>query len=115
MAAGREPYELRGSRTVLKEPRCEIPQATHLVVVVKGTHAQAEAIREACWTFLEGTLNLTLNNMEKTPITHVNDGVLPRSPHHSQAGTTRSSATGHDDSMGEVPGLHGQAWQGTVW
>ena len=61
MAPGREPYELRGSRTVLKEPRCEIPQATHLVVVVKGTHAQAEAIREACWTFLEGTLNLTVN------------------------------------------------------
>ncbi|MBX3324466.1 MAG: reverse transcriptase domain-containing protein [Nitrospira sp.] len=49
--------------------------ADDFVVVVKGTRAHAEAIREACRTFLEGTLNLTLN-MEKTHITHVNDGVV---------------------------------------
>lgn len=32
--------------------------ATRLVVVVKGTRVHAEAIREACRTFLEGTLKL---------------------------------------------------------
>lgn len=49
--------------------------ADDFVVVVKGTHAHAEAICEACRTFLEGQLTLTLN-MEKTHITHVNDGVV---------------------------------------
>jgi group II intron reverse transcriptase/maturase len=34
---------------------------------------RAEAIREECQVFLEGTLKLTLN-MEKTHVTHVNDG-----------------------------------------
>jgi hypothetical protein len=43
--------------------------------ILKGTHAHAEAIREACRTFLEGRLKLTLN-MEKTHITHVNDGFV---------------------------------------
>ena len=41
----------------------------------KGTKAHAEAIREQCQTFLEGKLKLTLN-MEKTHITHVNDGFV---------------------------------------
>jgi hypothetical protein len=49
--------------------------ADDCVVVVKGTHAHAEAIREACRTFLEGELPRTLN-MEKPPITHVHDGVV---------------------------------------
>ena len=49
--------------------------ADDFVVVVKGTHAHAEAIREACRTFLEGKLKLMLN-MEKTHITHVNDGFV---------------------------------------
>jgi RNA-directed DNA polymerase len=49
--------------------------ATHLVLVVKGTKAHAEAVREACRTFLEDKLKLTLN-MEKTHITHVNDGFI---------------------------------------
>jgi group II intron reverse transcriptase/maturase len=43
--------------------------------VVKGTKAHAEAVREACRAFLEGKLKLTLN-MEKTHITHVNDGFV---------------------------------------
>jgi hypothetical protein len=43
------------------------------VVIVKGSKAQAEAIREECQVFLEGSLKLTLN-MEKTHVTHVNDG-----------------------------------------
>ena len=51
------------------------PGATHLVVIVKGTKAHAQAIREACREFLEDKLKLTLN-MEKTHITHVNDGFV---------------------------------------
>ncbi|MFT7266264.1 MAG: RNA-directed DNA polymerase [Halioglobus sp.] len=43
------------------------------VVIVKGNKAYAEAIREECQAFLEDTLKLTLN-MDKTHITHVNDG-----------------------------------------
>jgi len=47
--------------------------ADDFVVIVKGTKAQAMAIREECRAFLEGELKLTLN-MEKTHVTHVNDG-----------------------------------------
>ena len=36
-------------------------------------HGSVEAIREECRAFLEGNLKLTLN-MDKTHITHVNDG-----------------------------------------
>ncbi len=42
-------------------------------MIVKGTKSQAEAVRAACRVFLEDQLKLTLN-MEKTRITHVNDG-----------------------------------------
>jgi group II intron reverse transcriptase/maturase len=49
--------------------------ADDFVVIVKGTKAHAEAIREECRRFLEGDLKLTLN-MEKSHITHVNDGVV---------------------------------------
>jgi group II intron reverse transcriptase/maturase len=49
--------------------------ADDFVVVVKGTKAHAEEVREACREFLEGTLKLTLN-MDKTHITHVNDGFV---------------------------------------
>ncbi len=49
--------------------------ADDFVVVVKGTRAHAEAVREACRELLEGKLKLTLN-MEKTRITHVNDGFV---------------------------------------
>ena len=49
--------------------------ADDFVMVVKGTKAHAEAVREACREFLEGELKLTLN-MEKTHITHVNDGFV---------------------------------------
>ena len=41
----------------------------------KGNKAQAEAVREECRSFLEDNLKLTLN-MEKTHITHVNDGFV---------------------------------------
>jgi group II intron reverse transcriptase/maturase len=49
--------------------------ADDFVVIVKGTKAQAEAIREECREMLEETLKLTLN-MDKTKITHVNDGFV---------------------------------------
>jgi len=49
--------------------------ADDFVVIVKGTKAHAEAIREECRRFLEGDLKLTLN-MEKSHITHVNDGFV---------------------------------------
>lgn len=49
--------------------------ADDFVVMVKGNKAHAEAIREECRMFLEGNLKLTLN-MEKTHITHVNDGFV---------------------------------------
>ena len=49
--------------------------ADDFVVTVKGTKAHAEAIRKECREFLEGKLKLTLN-MEKTHITHVNDGFV---------------------------------------
>lgn len=47
--------------------------ADDFVVIVKGTKAQAMAVREECRAFLEGELKLTLN-MAKTHVTHVNDG-----------------------------------------
>jgi group II intron reverse transcriptase/maturase len=49
--------------------------ADDFVVIVKGTKAQAKAIRNECRTFLAGELKLTLN-MEKTHVTHVNDGFI---------------------------------------
>jgi group II intron reverse transcriptase/maturase len=49
--------------------------ADDFVVVVKGTKAHAEEVREACREFLEEKLKLTLN-MDKTHITHVNDGFI---------------------------------------
>ena len=49
--------------------------ADDFVVIVKGTKAQAKAVREECRAFLEGELKLTLN-MAKTHVTHVNDGFV---------------------------------------
>jgi RNA-directed DNA polymerase len=49
--------------------------ADDFVDVVKGTRAQAEAIRDECRMFLEGKLHLTLN-MDKTHVTHVDDGFV---------------------------------------
>ena len=49
--------------------------ADDFVVIVKGSKAQAEAIRTECQMFLEQDLKLTLN-MDKTHITHVNDGFV---------------------------------------
>jgi len=49
--------------------------ADDFVVIVKGNKAHAEALRQECRSFLEDRLKLTLN-MEKTRITHVNDGFV---------------------------------------
>ena len=49
--------------------------ADDFVIIVKGTKTHAEAIREHCRNFLENELKLTLN-MDKTHITHVNDGFI---------------------------------------
>lgn len=46
--------------------------ADDFVLIIKGSKAQAEAIREECRSVLEVSLKLRLN-MEKTQITHVND------------------------------------------
>lgn len=69
----------RGSAVALKQQRQWKPAVSYcryaddFVIVIKGTKAQAQAIREECRAVLEQTLHLTLN-MEKTHITHVNDG-----------------------------------------
>ncbi|HIF9438525.1 TPA: group II intron reverse transcriptase/maturase [Photobacterium damselae] len=49
--------------------------ADDFVVIVKGSKQDAEHIRDECRSFLEGKLKLTLN-MDKTHITHVNDGFV---------------------------------------
>ncbi len=49
--------------------------ADDFLLVVKGTKAHAETVHAACRDFLEGKLKLTLN-MEKTHITHVDDGFV---------------------------------------
>ncbi|EDU7996635.1 group II intron reverse transcriptase/maturase, partial [Salmonella enterica subsp. diarizonae] len=49
--------------------------ADDFVLIVKGTKSQAEAIREECRSVLEDSLKLRLN-MDKTRITHVNDGFI---------------------------------------
>ena len=49
--------------------------ADDFVVIVKGSKQEAEAIRKQCQSFLENNLKLTLH-MEKTHITHVNDGFI---------------------------------------
>jgi len=49
--------------------------ADDFLIAVKGTRAQAEEIREECKEYLNDDLRLVLN-MEKTRITHVNDGFV---------------------------------------
>lgn len=49
--------------------------ADDFVVIVKGSKEEAETIRDQCRRFLEDELKLTLN-MNKTHITHVNDGFV---------------------------------------
>ena len=67
--------------SALKENRQWKPAVTYcryaddFLVIVKGTKAQAEAIRDECREILEDKLKLTLN-MEKTHVTHVNDGFV---------------------------------------
>ena len=70
-----------GCKIAIKENRQWKPAVAYcryaddFVVIVKGDKRQAEAIRDQCRDFLEGRLHLTLN-MDKTHITHVNDGFI---------------------------------------
>ena len=83
--------------------------ADDFVVIVKGTKAHAEAIREECRAFLEDELKLTLN-MGKTRITHVNDGfVFLGHRIIRKAGPAWHDASGHDDTQGEAAKLRGNA------
>ena len=65
----------------VREGRMWIPAVAYcryaddFVVVVKGTRRHAESIRKLLRVFLEDELSLTLN-MEKTHITHVDDGFV---------------------------------------
>lgn len=83
-AKGSVGVELRNSQTATrhrgKKPAVEtsgglLSYADDITVVVKGTRAHAQEVREASRGFQEGQLKLTLN-MEKTHITHVNDGFV---------------------------------------
>lgn len=70
---------MRQRPVAIREERQWLPAVAYcryaddFVVVVKGNKAHAEGIREECREFLEGKLKLTLN-MDKTHVTHVNDG-----------------------------------------
>lgn len=69
----------RGRPIALREQRLWRPAVSYyryaddFIIVVKGTHQHAEAVRNACREFLEQSLKLTLN-MDKTFITHVDEG-----------------------------------------
>ncbi len=68
--------KLRRSSAIKGHWQC-LPRVTYcrytddFIIIVKETKAQDEAIRDKCHQELEGQLRL---NMEKTQITHVNDG-----------------------------------------
>lgn len=49
--------------------------ADDFIIIVKGTKADAEKIREECREVLEDKLKLKLN-MDKTHVTHINDGFI---------------------------------------
>lgn len=76
-----EPRFRQGRPITVRENRERKPAVAYcrypddFVVIVKGTKAHAEPVREECRAFPEGKLKLTLN-MEKTHITHVNDGFV---------------------------------------
>lgn len=70
----RRPIALRENRQ-WKPAVAYCRYADDFVLIVKGNKAQAEVVREECRSFLEDNLKLTLN-MEKTHITHVNDGFV---------------------------------------
>ena len=71
----------KGLSIAIQQDRKRKPTFSHcryaddFVITVRGTKRQAERMREECRDFLEGKLKLTLN-MDKTSITHVNDGFV---------------------------------------
>lgn len=51
----------------------KLPPATHLVLLVKGSREQAEALRDEIGTLLAEQLHMTLST-DKTLVTHIDDG-----------------------------------------
>ncbi|PYE29834.1 group II intron reverse transcriptase/maturase [Rhizobium sp. PP-WC-1G-195] len=80
--------------------------ADDFVLIVKETRAQAEETREECRAFLEGELKLTLN-MEKTHVTHVNDGFV----FLGHRIIRKRGAHGHDDTQGKGKGVCSQTYR----
>ena len=71
----------QGTPIARREQRQLLPAVTYVryaddfVLIVKGTRVDAQAIKDLCRRFLDEELKLTLN-VEKTRITHVNDGFV---------------------------------------
>lgn len=72
------------------------------MIIVKGNKQQSECIREQIRQFLEGDLLLTMN-IEKTHITHVDDGFIFLDQQiirkHGPRGVKRSVTTISHDKM----------------
>lgn len=68
------PIALREQRQLLPKV-CYVRYADDFVLIVKGTRTDAQIIKDKCRRFLDGELKLTLN-VDKTRITHVNDGFV---------------------------------------
>lgn len=89
--------------------------ADDFVVIVKGTKAHAETIRETCREILEDKLKLTLN-MEKTHITHVNDGFIFLGHRIiRKRGSIGANARCDHNPMGEIPRVRRETGKATVW
>ena len=72
MAGRWEPDERRRSRPVLREPGGGNPPDTHLVVLVHGTEADAQALRSDIAVVL-ATVGLRLSEA-KTKVVHIDEG-----------------------------------------
>ena len=100
--ARRRPVTIRENRQ-WKPAVAYCRYADDFVLIVKGNKAHARAIREECRAFLEDELKLTLN-MDKTHITHVNDGFIflghriIRKP-----GPKGNHAPGDHHTQGQIP------------
>jgi len=70
----KRPKAIREGRELKPSVTCR-RYAGDFLIAVKGTRAQAEEIREECGKYPHNDLRLVLN-MEKTRITHVNDGFV---------------------------------------
>ncbi|MER8672331.1 reverse transcriptase/maturase family protein [Mesorhizobium sp. M1156] len=81
--------------------------ADDFVVIVKGTKVHAEEIREECRAFVQDRLKLTLN-MEKTHITHVDDGFVFLGHRIIRKRGSNGHVRRHDDTQGKGQGVCSQ-------